>query len=98
VEDTLLHRGGLEILVRLFNKVKEGKDFPTDWKIATVCPIFRGKDKIREPGNYRRIVLLLALGKIYSGMLTGRLRDWLINYRILSKVSSRICDKQKNNG
>jgi hypothetical protein len=38
--------GGLEILVRLFNEVKEGKDFPTYWKIAVVCPIFKGKGKI----------------------------------------------------
>jgi hypothetical protein len=43
VEDILLQGGGLEILVRLFNKVKEGKDFPTDWKIAIVCPIFKVK-------------------------------------------------------
>jgi hypothetical protein len=42
---------GLEISVRLFNKVKEGKDFPTDWKIAIVCPIFKGKGKIREQGD-----------------------------------------------
>jgi hypothetical protein len=88
VEDILLHGSGgrkLEILVRLFNKVKEGKDFPTYWKIAIVCPIFKGKGKIREPGNYRGIALLSALGKIYSGMLAGGLRDWLINNRILSK-------------
>jgi hypothetical protein len=74
--------------VRLFNKVKEGKDFSTDWKIAIVCPIFKGKGKIQEPGNYRGIALLLALGKIYSGMLAGRLRDWLINNRILSKFQA----------
>jgi hypothetical protein len=76
------------MLVRLFNKVKEGKDFPIDWKIATVCPIFKAKGKMREPGNYRGIVLLSALGKIYSGMLAGRLRDWLVNNRILSKFQS----------
>jgi hypothetical protein len=75
----------LEILVRLFNKVKEGKDLPTYWKIAIVWPIFKGKVKIRELGNYRGIALLSALGKIYSGMLAGGLRDWLVNNRILSK-------------
>jgi hypothetical protein len=52
VEDILLNgEEVLEILVRLFNKVKEGKDFPTDWKIAIVYPIFKGKGKIREPCN-----------------------------------------------
>jgi hypothetical protein len=70
--------------VRLFNKVKEGKDFPTYWKIAIVYQIFEVKGKIREPGNYRGIVLLSALGNIYS----GRLRDWLINNRILSKFQA----------
>jgi hypothetical protein len=43
---------GLQILVMLFNKVKEGKDFLTDWKISIDCPLFKGKSKIREPGNY----------------------------------------------
>jgi hypothetical protein len=53
VVDILLHGGGVgvEIVVRLFIKVKEGKDFPTHWKVAIVCPVFKGKGKIREPGN-----------------------------------------------
>jgi hypothetical protein len=79
--------GGVEILVRLFN-VREGKDFPTDWKIAIVCPVYKGKGKTRERGNYRAVALLSALGKIYSGVLASRLRDWLINNRILSKFQA----------
>jgi hypothetical protein len=66
----------------------EGNDFPTDWKIAIICRVFKGKGKIRKPVNYRRITRLSALGKIYSGMLAGRLRDWLINNRILSKLQA----------
>jgi hypothetical protein len=66
----------------------EGNYFPTDWKIAIICRVFKGKGKIRKPGNYRRITRLSALGKIYSGMLAGRLRDWLINNRILSKLQA----------
>jgi hypothetical protein len=79
--------------VRLFNKVKEGKDFLTDWKIAIVCPIY--EDKIREPGSYRGIALLSALGKIYSGMLSSRLRDWLINNRIMPKFQAGFVLKKR---
>jgi hypothetical protein len=31
--------GGIEISVRLFNKVKEGRGFPSDCKIAITCTI-----------------------------------------------------------
>jgi hypothetical protein len=31
------------------------------------------------------IAALSALGKIYSGMMAGRIRYWLVNNRILSK-------------
>jgi hypothetical protein len=32
-------KGGIEILVEMFDKVKKGKGFPDDWKIASICPI-----------------------------------------------------------
>jgi hypothetical protein len=66
---------GLEILVEMFNKVKRGKGFPDDWKIAVICPIYNGRGKRGEPGKYRGISHLSVLCKIYSGILAGRLRD-----------------------
>jgi hypothetical protein len=68
-------KGGIEILVEMFNKVKGGKGFPDDWKISIICPIYRGRGKWGEPCNYRGISLLSVLCKIYSGILAGRLRD-----------------------
>jgi hypothetical protein len=75
-------KGGIEILVAMFNKVKKGKGFPDDWKMAIICPIYKGKGILGEHGNYRRISLLSVLCKIYSGILAGRWRDWLINNKI----------------
>jgi hypothetical protein len=72
----------------MFNKVKEGKGFPDDWKIAIICPIYNGKDERGEPGNYTGISLLSVLCKIYSSNLDGRLRDWLINNKILSRFQA----------
>jgi hypothetical protein len=81
-------KGGIEILVEMFNKVEKGNGFPDDWKIAIIFPIYKGRGKRGEPGNYRCISLLSVLCKIYSGILTGRLRDWLINNKILSRFQA----------
>jgi hypothetical protein len=35
-------KGGIEILVEMFKKVKKGKGFPGDWKIAVICLIYKG--------------------------------------------------------
>jgi hypothetical protein len=74
--------------VEIFHKVKKGKQFPDDWKIAIICPIYKGNGKQGEPGNYRRISILSVLVKIYSGILAGRLSDWLINNKTLSRFQA----------
>jgi hypothetical protein len=41
-------------------------------------PIYKGKGDRKGLGKYRGISLLPVLGKIYSGLLAYRLRDWLM--------------------
>jgi hypothetical protein len=79
---------GIKILTNLFNKVKNKNEFPSDWKVAIICPIYKGKGSPQEPGNYRGISLLSVLGKIFSGILAGRLRDWLSNHEVLSEFQA----------
>jgi hypothetical protein len=49
VEDILQHGrvGVRNFSEAVVSKVNEGKDFPTDWKIAIVCPIYKGKGDTR---------------------------------------------------
>jgi hypothetical protein len=49
----------------MFNKVKKEKGFPGDWKITIICPIYRGRGKREDPGNYRGISLLSASCDIF---------------------------------
>jgi hypothetical protein len=49
-----------------------------DWKIFIIYPVYKVKRNREKPGNYKGILLVLACGKIFLGILAGRLRDWLI--------------------
>jgi hypothetical protein len=50
----------------MFNKIKNGKQFPLEWKMAIIHPIYKGKGNREKPGNYRGISLLSVCGKIFS--------------------------------
>jgi hypothetical protein len=73
--------GGIEILTNMFNIIKNGKEFPLDWKILIIYPIYWGKGSREKPETYWGISFLSICGKIFSGILADRLRDWLINYQ-----------------
>jgi hypothetical protein len=36
-------RDGIKTLTNMFNKIKNGKEFPLDWKIVIIYPIYKGK-------------------------------------------------------
>jgi hypothetical protein len=44
--------------------VKSTREFPKDWKIELIKPVYKGNGNQREPRKYRRISLLHVLGKI----------------------------------
>jgi hypothetical protein len=46
--------------------------FPTIWKLASVCPIFKAGGK-NDPGNYRPISLLSTFSKILEKLVNMRL-------------------------
>ena len=45
---------------------------PEDWRSAVIVPLYKGKGKRTECGNYRGISLLSVVGKIYAGILVDR--------------------------
>lgn len=60
----------------------EGK-FPSEWKSATVIPIFKSGSK-SDPCNYRPISLLSCFSKILEKMVNKRLTDFLEEKNLLS--------------
>jgi hypothetical protein len=63
---------GVEILTNMFNRIKNRKQFPIEWKTAIVHPIYKGRGARGKPGNYRGISLLSTCSKIFSGILARR--------------------------
>jgi hypothetical protein len=47
--------------------------------------IYKGKGDKRDPDNYRGISLLSTLSKVYTGVLTRRLKDWLERRGVISE-------------
>jgi hypothetical protein len=45
--------------------------------------MYKGKGCTDEPGNYRGISLVSVLGKIFYGIVAGRLIDWIVNHKVL---------------
>jgi hypothetical protein len=43
-------RDGIEALTNMFNKMKNGKQFPLDWKTAVIYPTYKGKGNRQKPG------------------------------------------------
>jgi hypothetical protein len=82
----------------MFNKIKNGEEYLLDWKIATICPIYMGKGNRKKPGNCRGISPLSVCGKIFSGIVAGRLRDWLIYHKVLSVFPAGLITGKRTRG
>ena len=57
---------------RLCNMSLESGVVPKDWRSAVIVLLYMGKGKGNEFKNYRGISLLNVVGKIYVGILVGR--------------------------
>jgi hypothetical protein len=68
--------------------MKKGRDLPINCKNSIVCLIYEGKGEWYDPGNYRGISLLSALGKTRCSILAGRLKDWLMDNEILCSLQA----------
>ena len=44
------------------------------WRSAVIVPLYKGKGERTEYKNYRGVSLLSLVGKIYAGILVGRVR------------------------
>ena len=59
---------------RLCNKAFESGVVPDDYRSAVIVSLYRGQGERTECKNYRGVSLLRVVGKIYAGIIVGRIR------------------------
>ena len=75
----------IEPLTQLLNKsVKLGK-VPSQWKIANISVIFKGKGDEQDPMNYRPISVTSCLGKILGKIIFKCLFNYIQEHGIRTK-------------
>ena len=71
------------VLIKLFNIIFFSGNYPSQWSEGVITPIHK-KDSLEDTNNYRGIMLINTLSKIYSHLLNNRLLKWASQ---LNKIS-----------
>ena len=73
----------IQQLVYLFNLSFATSNFPSEWKKATIIPLFKGRN-INKVSNYRPVSLLPLPGKIIEKIIHRGLTNFIENTGVLS--------------
>jgi len=63
------------IFKKLFNTLFSNGTYPESWTECIIIPVPKSGD-LTEPNNYRPIVLVSVLSKLFTSILTDRLLSW----------------------
>lgn len=85
----------IQLLLQIYNIIWTTKEFPENWKLATIIPIAKPGKDASNPENYRPIALTSCLCKTLERMVNRRLVWYLEINNIISKNQ---CGYQKDRG
>ena len=68
----------------VLNAVFNAQDIPQDWQNGLIVPLFKDGD-IEVATNYRRIMLLGIVGKLFASIIERRLSRWCETNRYSSR-------------
>ena len=69
-------------LTDLFNFSIASGEFPSDWKVAKVCPLFKSGEKC-DANNYRPISVLPSIARVFERILFEQIYRHLSNNKLL---------------
>ena len=61
---------------------------PSDWKIARVTPLYKGKGDKEDPSNYRPISVVCHVGKIFEKLIAEQFISYLLKHNIINEDQS----------
>lgn len=71
-------------ITTLFNAMLEKGTYPTVWTKSVIVPIYKRGDPA-IPDNYRGISLISTFSKVFTSILSERIRDWAEDCGILGE-------------
>jgi len=72
-----------EVLLDIYNEIRNGADFPSQRRQATIIPIPKVGENLSDSGNYRPVSLTSCICKTFERMVNTRL-IWYLEYHSLS--------------
>jgi len=86
------------ILALIFNSSLHQGKLPSDWKTATVVPVYK-KDSCIDPYNYRPISLICICCKVFEHTIFSAISQYVNCYNIICKQQhgfrkNRSCETQ----
>ena len=76
----------------LFNNILESGTYPNGWCDAILCPLHKN-GSVNEVGNYRCILLLPVLSKVFTKIFNNRLVKLAKRTTICKKKSKLVIEK-----
>ena len=74
-------------LTDLFNLSLKCREFPDDWKLAKVSPVFKAGER-KDPNNYRPISVLSTISRVFERLVYEQIYHYLITNDILDPHQS----------
>ena len=72
-----------EILADLFNLCIKQNEFPEEWKVSYITPIYKGKNSQSSLGNYRPISIISPIAKVFESIIGANIRKFLESNNLL---------------
>ena len=74
----------LNVILNIFNKILDAKEFPEEWAVGIIVSLFKGGES-DDLNNYRGITLLSILGKLLVGILNERLTKFAEKIKLVNE-------------
>ena len=75
------------LMTKIFNRIVELEFIPTNFRIGTQIPLYKGKNTCPlDPNNYRGITLLTSLNKVFEMLIWKRIKSWWFEEHVISPL------------
>ena len=74
-------------LTEVFNFSLKSGEYPDDWKLAKVSPVFKVGER-NDPNNYRPISILSTISRVFEKLVYEQLYSYLIKNNLLDSCQS----------